>query len=186
LRSAALVGIVLLAAACGSSSSSSSPSSSKPAAAGATTTYPALVPVGPDPSVSSKMVCGTEGQAAIAAFTNETPTKVTTPKWQQNVYSCTYVYPNGTMGLAVKELATKAETDAYYASLQHQFGLKQKFELGQGAFVAPDGKVVTRKDYKVLTVDPTTLPASFGEPPTSRSNIAIGAASALMGCWTGA
>ena len=132
------------------------------------------------------MVCGTEGQAAISAFTNVTPAKVTTPTWAQHLYSCDYTYPTGSMGIAVKELSTAAETTAYYNSLIKKYGLKQKFELGQGAFVAPGGEVVTRKDYKVLTVDPSKLPANFGQPPTTRANIAIGAASALMGCWTGA
>src|SRR5690348_3319960 len=93
LSSAAAVMLAaLLAAACGSSSSTTSSTSAGPARTGpASTAPPPYVNVGPDPSVSSKMVCGTEGQAAIAAFLNETTTKVTTPVWANHVYSCTYV-----------------------------------------------------------------------------------------------
>jgi len=194
MRHVVVLALMLVAGAVGcplikhGSSSSSSSSTSAPASRSgpASTAPPPYVKVGPDASISSKMVCGTEGQAAIAALLNETTKSVTTPTWKNDTYSCKYVYPSGTMGLAVKELHTKAETDSYVASLQKQYGVKQKFDLGQGAFVTPDGKVVARKDYKVLTVDPTTLPAQFGQPPTTRANIAIGAASALMGCWTGA
>ena len=133
------------------------------------------------------MVCGTEGQAAIAAFTNETPTKVTTPTWNNDTSTrATTCTRRARWASRSRSSPPRPRPTRTTTSLQKQFGVKQKFELGQGAFVAPDGKVVTRKDYKVLTVDPTTLPAKFGQPPTTRANIAIGAASALMGCWTGA
>jgi hypothetical protein len=145
-----------------------------------------VVKVGPEPSESSKMVCGTEGQAVIAAALNETPTKVTTPTWHDDLYSCTYEYTKGPMGISVQELPTKAATDTYYKSLETKYGVKQPFQLAQGAFISPHSIVVARKDYKVLTIDPTKLPAKFGEPPTIRDNISVQAAEALMGCWTGA
>src|SRR6185312_9585174 len=177
----------LVAGACGSSSSSSSSSQAKAGNPSATTTtYPAVVKVGPGPSVSSKMVCAQEGQSVIAAALNENTTKVTTPTWTNDIYSCTYTYRVGTMGVAVKELATKPQTDAYFKSLQQKYGVKQKFDLAQGAFLAPNGEVVTRKDYKVLDINPTHLPKQFGQPSMSQGNVAIQAAVALMGCWTGA
>ncbi|HEY1739460.1 MAG TPA: hypothetical protein VGI86_12150 [Acidimicrobiia bacterium] len=181
LRAVAIGLIVVAAAACGSSSSNNAK-----AAGPTTTTYPAVIKVGPDPSVSSKMVCGTDGQAVIAAALNETPTKVTTPTWANDLYSCTYVYKAGTMGIAVKELTTRAATTAYFNSLKQQYGMKESFQLAQGAFVSPHSIVVVRKDYKVLTVDPTKLPSKFGQPPTTLDNVAVQSAVALMGCWTGA
>ncbi len=174
--------LVLLAAACGSSSKNGT------AAIGGgvtTTTLPPYIPV-VDPSTSAQMVCGTEGQASIAAVLNETPTHVTKPTWLDHVYSCDYVYKTGTMGIAVKELSTAAQTTAYFNSLKKTYGLKETFDLGQGAFISPHGVVIARKDYKVLIVDPTRLPAQFGQPPAPRSSISIQAAGALMGCWTGA
>jgi len=185
LRAAAAAAVVLVAGACGSSSSSN-PQAKTGGPSATTTTYPAVVKVGPDPSVSSKMVCAQEGQAVIAAALNESTTKVTTPTWSNDLYSCTYTYKTGTMGVSVKELATKPQTDAYFTSLQQKYGVKQKFQLAQGAFLAPSGVVVARKDYKVLTVDPTHLPKTFGQPSMSQGNTAIQTAVALMGCWTGA
>ena len=84
--------------------------------------------------------------------------------WKDHVYSCTYVYPNGKMTLSVKELANKAETDAYYASLATKLH-KRKDVAGfpEGAFITTNDSAVVRKDYKVLTVDAAGLPAQFGE-----------------------
>ena len=132
------------------------------------------------------MVCGTEGQAVIAAALNETPTKVTTPTWVDHVYVCTYVYKAGTMGIAVKELSTAAETTAYFKLLQRKYGLKQTFQLGQGAFISPQGVVVARQGLQG--------PRARSDPPpvgvraaadVAVDNVSIGAADALMGCWTG-
>jgi hypothetical protein len=180
-RAAAVALTIALGAACSSSTSTSGST-----APGSTTTLPAFVKVGPNPSISSKMVCGTEGQASIAAALNATPTNVTNPTWVHDLYSCTYVYATGTMNLSVRELSTAAQTTTYFDQLQHTYGVHEKFALASGAFVSPAGIVVARKDYKVLTVDPTKLPAQFGKPPTSRSNVSVETASALMGCWTGA
>ena len=47
-------------------------------------------------------------------------------------------------------------------------GTAQKiYGLGQGAFQATDGSVVVRKDWKVLVVDTSGLPAEFGVPSAS-------------------
>ena len=58
--------------------------------------------------------------------------------------------------------------------------------LGQGAFTTRDDGAVVRKDYKVLLVDTSRLPAQFGSPPQTRSEVATNVAAAIMGCWTGA
>ena len=46
--------------------------------------------------------------------------------------------------------------------------------------------MVVRKDYKILLIDVTKLPAKFGVPSDVRGNVAINVAEAIMGCWTGA
>ena len=58
--------------------------------------------------------------------------------------------------------------------------------LGQGAFTTKNLSAVVRKDYKVLTVDISKLPAHFGVPPDSRADVALNTAATIMGCWTGA
>ena len=47
-----------------------------------------------------------------------------------------------------------------------------------------DGSVVVRKDYKVLLVDITKLPAKFGVPSATRGDVAINVAETIMWCWT--
>jgi hypothetical protein len=58
--------------------------------------------------------------------------------------------------------------------------------VAQGAFVTKNDAFVARKDFKVLVVDASRMPAEFGSPPASRSNIAVSAGLTLLGCWTGA
>ena len=134
------------------------------------------------------MICEKEAQQDIAdsavGFDVVQPLK---PTWKDHVYSCDYVYKNGaTMKLSVKELSSKEETDAYYNELEQKLGNKApQYGLGQGAFVTDNGSVVVRKDYKVLLVDVSKLPAQFGDPPDTRSNDAINVGVTIMGCWTG-
>ena len=46
--------------------------------------------------------------------------------------------------------------------------------------------MVVRKDWKVLDVDISQLPASFGQPPQSASDVAVSVAATLLSCWSGA
>ncbi len=49
-----------------------------------------------------------------------------------------------------------------------------------------NGSFVLRKDYKVLLVDTSGLPAAFGLPMKPRAEIATGVGITVLGCWTGA
>ena len=53
------------------------------------------------------------------------------------------------------------------------------------AFATKDGSVYVRKDFKVLKVDVSKLPASVGKTPISRADAAVSVAQLIMGCWTG-
>ena len=134
------------------------------------------------------MVCEPEAAADIAAVTGVPAVKVSTPTWVDHVYACDYVYKNGAkMTLSVKELANVDETTAYYDSIGRQFGHGQDLQgLGEGAFLTSKGNVVVRKDYKVLYVDTTKLPAQFGVPADTPRNTGINTAATIMGCWVGA
>jgi hypothetical protein len=90
------------------------------------------------------------------------------------------------MTLSVKELANKAQTTAYFQSLRTKLGQHEQLKgFGQGAFVTTNGSLVVRKDYKVLLVDTSGLPARFGASK-SRSEIAVSVGLTVLGCWTGA
>jgi hypothetical protein len=145
-------------------------------------------PVAANPSDSAKMVCEPEAQNEIyqEAIGIKT-TSVTKPTWIDHVYSCTYTYPGGaSFTLSVKELADKDQTTAYFNMVGDRLGRGASQVIGQGAFVTKNGSVVVRKDYKVLTVDISRLPAQFGVPSDTRANVALNVANVIMGCWTGA
>ena len=112
--------------------------------------------------------------------------QVTTPSWVNHLYRCRYVYGNGSFVLSVKELSSWSETSAYFHSFASSMGdVGSLGNLGQGAFTTSDGSVVVRKDWKVLLVDISGLPAQFGVPPTTKSDIADTVSDVILGCWAG-
>jgi hypothetical protein len=86
----------------------------------------------------------------------------------------------------VKELSSWNQTLGYFVDLGRTQGRSTGIaNLGQGAFQTTDGSVVVRKDWKILTVDITGLPAQFGKPPTSRGDVAVTVADLILACWAG-
>jgi hypothetical protein len=165
----------------GCSSSSSATRSSTPATAIASR------PAGVNPSESAKMVCQQEAQSDLAESLGVAVSQVTTPTWADHLYTCTYQYPNGSFTMAVKELDNRADTTSYFNALAALYGQRPgKIGIGQGAFVTTNGNVVVRKDYKVLYVDTSGLPVSFGQPPQDPSDNALSVAATIMSCWSGA
>jgi hypothetical protein len=138
------------------------------------------------PSVSAKQVCSAEAEGDIQTAIGIPVTKPLDPTWTDHVYSCHYVYPTGTLLLSVKELPDAAATTAYFSSLQRRFGASSGAAgLGEGAFVGRDGSTVVRKDFKVLSIDVSGLPATLGRPAIDRTEVAYRVAVVIMGCWTG-
>src|SRR5262249_18987821 len=141
---------------------------------------------GADPSEASKMVCEKEAQTEIASAIQVNTTSVSTPTWVDHLYSCSYVYPNGSITLSVKELSSEAETTAYFNSLATKYGKRQHVNgLGEGAFIANNDDFVVRKDYKVLLVDVSKIPTDF-EPASTRTDVGENIAATIMSCWTDA
>jgi hypothetical protein len=184
------VAVALALASCGGSSKPSS----TPTTPGSTTT-PGPTTTGhiakvasTDPSVSAKMVCEKEAQDDIyESATGVKPVSVSKPTWTDHVYACDYVYPGGAqIRLSVKEVSSEAETTAYADSLAKKLHKTDTQVAIDGAFQVQDGSVVVRKDFKILLVDVTKLPAEFGVPPASRGDVAINVAVTIMGCWVGA
>jgi len=177
--SVAAVLVALGLAGCGSSSST----------AGSRTAATAVAsrPAGVNPSGSAKMVCQKEAQNDLAESLGVPVTQVTTPTWVNHLYTCTYVYPNGSFTMSVKELDNRAQTTAYFNALGALYGRRpERIGIGQGAFVTTNGNVVVRKDYKVLYVDTSQLPAAFGQPSQDPADSALSVAATIMSCWSGA
>ncbi len=132
------------------------------------------------------MVCEHEAQQDIAGVLGVKPTQVTTPTWADHVYSCSYVYPSGSFTLSVKELSGRPATTAYFKGLAATLGRRpEALPLGQGAFLTTDGSAVVRKDYKVLEVDASWLPAQFGKLALVPADVSASVASTVLGCWSG-
>ena len=133
------------------------------------------------------MICARETQREIAETLGVHTTEPVVPTWINHLYSCRYTYHQSFMVLSVKELSNQAQTDAYFTSLAHRLGQSQRpSPLDRGAFFTTNNRsAVVRKDYKVLLVNITGLPAQFGAPPETRADIAVKVAATIMGCWTG-
>jgi len=142
-------------------------------------------PAGTSPSAISRMVCAKEAAAEIAEVV-AAKASVTAPTWADHLYSCGYRYREGTMVLSVKELSSWPQTYAYFDELATTLHKTAPVKgLGQGAFVAGDGSVVVRKDWKILLVDISGLHGMVGSPPSSRDTVALDAAEVILGCWSG-
>jgi hypothetical protein len=183
---AALAAAALLAG-CGSSGGGAASTSTVPSSTPASGSVHVAIPVRATPSKSAKMLCESDVRQEVQQQLGVPITKPLAPTWKDHVYSCRYVYGNGVMTLSVKELANTAQTDAYFAAQARDLGKTRTIQgLGQGAFTTKNGSTVVRKDYKVLLVDVSGLPAQFGSPPDSKGDVALNVAALIMGCWTGA
>jgi hypothetical protein len=138
------------------------------------------------PSASAVMVCAPEAQRDIAGLLGINTTVVSPPTWRDHIYSCRYVYTNGSFVLSVKELSSPDETTAYVNSLGMALGRRSPdIPLGDGAFQTRNGSMVMRKDNKVLYVNTNEIPATFGIPSVPHDSVAQFVTAAIAGCWTG-
>jgi hypothetical protein len=143
------------------------------------------LPAGAEPSAISKLVCSREAQSDIRQ-TLGVRASVSTPTWIAHAYSCRYRYPDGEFELTVKELSSWPQTLSYFRGIGRQDGRASSISnLGQGAYQTNAGWAIVRKDWKVLTVDISGLPAQFGRPPTSRADVAVTIADLILACWAG-
>lgn len=153
------------------------------ASGGSTTLTP--LPAGPTPSPISVQVCSKEAQREIASSLGEKAV-VSSPTWVDHRYSCTYTYPSGSFSVAVQELSSWPATYAFFDAQRSTLGTQQNLgSLGQAAFQGQNGTVVVRKQWKVLLVNPVSLPSQFGKPPTSSGSVAVTVADIILGCWSG-
>jgi hypothetical protein len=142
-------------------------------------------PPGKYPDKSAQMICSKKLETATAQALGISAT-ITTPRWHDDLYSCSFVYPTGSIHLSLKELGSKAETVAYFNHQKTVLGNAGNVQaLGEGAFQPPDGSMVVRKAWGVLTVGVADLPAQFGMPPTARSDVSYTVADLIVACWEG-
>jgi hypothetical protein len=143
------------------------------------------LPAGKNPSPIATMPCQEKTQRELAEALGERAT-VRHPTWVQHRYTCTYRYADGSYTLSIQELSSWSQTFAYYDRFKSTLGeLRPLGNLGQGAYQTKNGDVVVRKDWKVLLVNISGLPARFGKPPTAALYVAVTVADVILGCWAG-
>jgi hypothetical protein len=170
-------GIAVAAAGCGQSSAP--PAGPLPSAA--------PVSALPDvPSPQAEMVCAPEAQEDVQNLIGVVATKVGPIQYANHTTTCRYVYPNGSFTLVVQDLPNDITTTRTYDALAGKLGKTDTIDLpGAQAFSTTDGSVVLRRDTKVMLVDVTQLPATFGNPPSPRADAARLIMKAVLNCWVG-
>lgn len=138
------------------------------------------------PSHATAMICNAETHAAIAQVLRLPGPPASTATWADDLYTCTYRLPIGTLVVTVKQSRTDAAGRRYFAASRARLAPTETlYGLGSASYGNRAGVVVLRKDNDTLTVDATRLPARFGAQDNKRYDFAYEIASDILGCWTG-
>jgi len=148
---------------------------------------PAVVTALPDvPSPQAEMVCLPEAQQDIQDIIGVVPTAVGPIQYANHTSTCRYAYPNGAFTLVVQDLPNDITTTRTYEALAGKLGRVEKIDLPDAeAYTTNDGSIVLRRDTKVMLVDVTQLPGTFGNPPSPRGDAARLIMKAVLNCWVG-
>lgn len=136
------------------------------------------------PSPQAAMVCQPEAQQEVQDLIGVAPTKVGPIQYADHTSTCRYDYANGSFALVVQDLPNELVTTNTYEALADKLGRVDRIALPDAdAFSTTNGSVVLRRDTKVMLVDVAQLPATFGEPPSKRTDAARLIMKAVLNCW---
>ncbi|HEX8094616.1 hypothetical protein [Jatrophihabitans sp.] len=153
---------------------------------GQTTAGRSVAPAGSTPSKAALMICSDDIQDQVATVLKLNAPAPVRSSWQDQLYTCTYTLPMGTMILSVKQSASKPAARGYFLGLRPGLGSTEPLlGLGEQAYATKTGVAVVLKDDMTLRVDTTRLPVVFGTQQQRRTDLAYEIASAVLGCWTG-
>jgi hypothetical protein len=137
------------------------------------------------PSAKARMICAGEAQEDLAGVL-AVDAKVSTPKWRDRIYSCTYRYPTGSFDISVTEFPKISVAKADFVRLAADPAITQPdLHMADGAFLRADGSIAVRTDRRVLKIDPTNLPTQFAKLKLSRPDVAQAVATTILRCWKG-
>ena len=143
-------------------------------------------PAASEPSDAALMICSDDIRNQVRTVLQLTAPAPVRSSWQNQLYTCTYTLPMGTMVLSVQESAGKPAAADYFRSLRARLGSTEPLlGLGEQAYASKTGIAVVLKDDMTLRVDTTGLPAVFGSQQQRRTDLAYEIASVVLGCWTG-
>jgi hypothetical protein len=132
----------------------------------------------------TKMVCEDEVRQELKATLGVDTRQDPQASWADPTFTCVYTYDTGTVTMTVRQFADPTATEAYFTARRDEQPQRREVQgLGQAAFAAPDGSISFRKDTKVMLVDVSGLPPTFGKPPRDRAAVALNIVSAVLQCW---
>ena len=148
---------------------------------------PAVVTALPDvPSPQAEMVCQRRPSRTSRTSSGSSATAVGPIQYANHTSTCRYAYPNGAFTLVVQDLPNDITTTRTYEALAGKLGRVEKIDLPDAeAYTTNDGSIVLRRDTKVMLVDVTQLPGTFGNPPSPRGDAARLIMKAVLNCWVG-
>jgi hypothetical protein len=145
-----------------------------------------MAPADSQPSEAAAMVCSDDIRDQVRTVLKLSAPAPVRSSWQDQLYTCTYTLPMGTMVLSVKQSTGKPAARAYFEGLRARLGNTEPLlGLGEQAYATKTGIAVVLKDNMTLRVDTTDLPAVFGAQRQRRTDLAYEIASDVLGCWTG-
>lgn len=143
---------------------------------------------GARPSAAAKMICEPEIRKAVQDLTAPDTEPHTVTSWTDQLFTCTYHLPMGTLVLSVKDSPDEATGTAYFRKVSSRLDGAERIRglesFGFPAYETDDGTVLFLKDGKTLTVDATRLPAKIGPHGYSPDLLAYAVASRVVACWT--
>ena len=195
LRACALA-LVAAGTAAGCSSAPASVSAAHaPAGPRTSSTAPAYTPpvtppavpasAGPNtPSTTELAVCSAQLAQQLNSLLGEQPTRTQAATWSAHVYTCHYSYRDGSFSIAVRESSGQAATDGVFAAQRRAAGrTTTQLGLGQQGFTEPNGTVVLRNGFDVVTVAAGCLRAEPGYPPRPRAAALHMVAETVLAAW---
>jgi hypothetical protein len=139
------------------------------------------------PSAPARMICDPEIQRQVARIfeLDDVPAK---SRWANELYSCTYQLPTGSLVLSVQDATKVAQGRKYFADVERDLPgaerIRGVLSFGLPALQTTDGTVAFLRDGKTLTVDATALPRRANPDGQSPSEVAYAVAAAVVACWT--
>ena len=149
---------------------------------------PAVVTALPDvPSPQAEMVCQPEAQQDIQDLIGVVPTAVgPDPVRQPHLDVPLRLRRTARSPSSCEDLPNDITTTRTYEALAGKLGRVEKIDLPDAeAYTTNDGSIVLRRDTKVMLVDVTQLPGTFGNPPSPRGDAARLIMKAVLNCWVG-
>jgi hypothetical protein len=138
------------------------------------------------PPAAATMVCSDEIRGEVADALNLESVPAPESTWADHVYTCSYAPPMGRLVLSVTVTPSSSAADSTLQTMKTALsGAAAEPGLGERAYGAAGGTVVSKKDNLVLTVDATGLPDDLGNTHEQRLDLARVITAGVFNCWAG-